>query len=138
MSYEIPGFTRSYEAAIDLSAKYLCFVKKSGALLVGPAAASDPVVGVLQNKPNKPSTAGVFQGAERTSATVMISGVTRVIVGATAVAAGDLLVIESGTTGKVVPKGTASAGTAVVGQAEEAGAAGAVIAMLLKPLGAVV
>lgn len=136
MSYEIPGQTRSYEAAVDLSAKYLHFVKKSGALVVASDAAADPVVGVLQNKPNKPSGAGVFQGAEKSSATVMISGVTRVIVGATPVAAGDLLVIE--TTGRVVPKGTASAGTAVVGQAEEAGAAGAVIAMLLKPLGAVV
>jgi glutamate racemase len=112
MSYEIPGFTRSYEAAVDLSGSYLKFVKKSGALIVACAAATDNVIGVLQNKPNEPGV-GVFTGA--------------------AIAAGVAATIDA--QGRVVAAG---AGNPVVGVTETAAAnADEVVSLLLKPLGAV-
>jgi hypothetical protein len=131
MSYEIPGFTRSYEAAVDLSGSYLKFVKKSGALIVACAAATDNVIGVLQNKPNEPGV-GVFTGTENAAGTVMISGVTRVKAGA-AIAAGVAATIDA--QGRVVAAG---AGNPVVGVTETAAAnADEVVSLLLKPLGAV-
>jgi hypothetical protein len=133
MAYEIPGQTRSYEAAVDLSGSYLRFVKLNGAVLVAVAAATDKAVGVLQNKPNKPGT-GVFLGAERSSATVMISGVTRAINGvAGALAAGVPVYLDS--VGRVTT--TAQAGQCVGITETAAAAQGEVVSVLLKPLGSV-
>lgn len=84
MSYEIPGMTRSVEAAGDLTASYLRFVKLAGATITAIAATSDAAYGVLQNKPNAAGIAG----------TVMLSGVTRVKSGK-ALAAGVAVYIDS-------------------------------------------
>lgn len=132
MAYEIPGFTRSYEAVVDLSGSHLKFVKLTGANVIGAAtAATDDVVGVLQNKPLSAGV-GVFQGGSNNAATVMISGVTRVKSGA-AVAAGVAVTIDA--QGRVVAAG---AGAPVVGVTEGAAAAAdEVISILLKPLGGV-
>ena len=132
MTYEIPGFSRSYEAVADLENSYLKFVKLNGAVLSAVTGVNDAAVGVLQNKPNKPGT-GVFTGAERSAGTVMISGVTRVFAGA-AIAAGVLATIDA--QGRVVAAG---AGAKVVGVTESA-ASGAdqLVSLLLKPLGGVV
>lgn len=132
MAYEIPGFTRSYEAVADLSESFFKFVKLEGAVLSAIESADDNAVGVLQNKPNRESPSGVFQGGERSAGTVMISGVSRVVAGA-AVNAGDLLSIDA--QGRVVP---AAVGGKVVALAETA-ASGAdkVLSALLVPLGGV-
>ena len=132
MAYEIPGFTRSYEAVVDLSDSQFKFVKLTGANVVGAAtAATDEVVGVLQNKPLSAGV-GVFQGGSNNAATVMISGVSRVRAG-DAVAAGIGVTIDA--EGRVV---TAAAGNPIVGVTETAaGAADEIVSVLLKPLGGV-
>ena len=130
-AYEIPGATRSYEAAVDLSGSYLKFVKLSGATIVAVSAATDGAVGVLQNKPNKAGT-GVFTGAEKSSGTVMIGGVTRVFAAA-AIAAGVPVYLAAD--GSVTT--TAQAGKCV-GVTETASTAGGqLVSVLLKPLGSV-
>ena len=132
MTYEIPGATRSYEAVGDLSGSFLKFVKLNGATLVAVAAATDNAVGVLQNKPNKPSAAGVFQGAERSAATVMVSGVTRAVSGK-ALNAGVAVYLDA--QGRVTDVVT---GGKCVGVTETAcSAADKLVSILLKPLGAV-
>ena len=77
MTYEIPGFTRSFQAAGDLSAQQYKAVKLSGATIVAVAAVGDRHIGILQNKPSVAGAAG----------TVMVSGVTRAVCDA-AIAAG--------------------------------------------------
>lgn len=131
MTYEIPGFTRSYEAVVDLSGSYLKFVKLNGAVLVAVAAATDKAVGVLQNKPNRPGT-GVFTGTERTSATVMVSGVTRAVAGI-ALAAGVPVYLDA--TGRVTS--VAQAGQCVGITESACSNVGELVSVLLKPLGSV-
>src|SRR5688500_15353351 len=101
MTYEIPGFTRSHEAATDLSASYFKFVKLSGAVLAAVTAAGDNAIGVLQNKPNRPASnlgpgpsTGLGLGGERSAGTVMISGVSRVFAGK-ALAAGTPVYLDA-------------------------------------------
>lgn len=131
-AYEIPGFTRSYETAADLSASRYKFVKMSGATVVAVTGATDNAVGVLQNQPNKAGT-GVFVGAQNNAATVMIDGVSRVFSGA-AVAAGVPVTIDA--SGRVV---SAGAGARVVGVTETAATdADQLVSVNLKPLGGVV
>lgn len=132
MAYEIPGFTRSYEAVVDLSASQFKFVKLTGANIVGAVtAATDEAVGVLQNRPLEPGV-GVYQGGSNNAATVMIDGVSRVRAGA-AVAAGVGVTIDA--QGRVV---AAAAGNPIVGVTETAaGAADEIVSVLLKPLGGV-
>jgi hypothetical protein len=132
MAYEIPGRTRSYESAVDLSASYFKFVKLSGALLVAVTAVTDKAVGVLQNKPNKAGV-GVFQGGERTSATVMIDGVTRAISGK-ALAAGVPVYLD--VQGRVTD--VAQAGQCVGITETACSAVDKVVSVNLKPLGSVV
>lgn len=138
MAYEIPGFTRSYEAVVDLSASQFKFVKLTGAKIVGAVtAATDDAVGVLQNRPLEPGV-GVYQGGSNNAAAVMISGVSRVRAGA-AVAAGVPVVIDA--QGRVVAAAAgATANTQpVVGVTETAaGAADEIVSVLLKPLGGVI
>lgn len=132
MSYEVPGFTRSYEAVADLSGSHFRFVKLTGAKIVGAVtAATDNAIGVLQNKPLEPGV-GVYKGAQNNSATVMLSGVSRVVAGG-AVAGGVPVTIDA--TGAVVAAG---AGAKVVGVTETAAsAAGQLVSVALKPLGGV-
>lgn len=122
MSYEIPGFRRGYEVAGDLSGQQFRFVKLSGGTLAAVAAATDPVIGVLENKPNV---------NKDKRATVMISGVARVMA-SKAIAAGVLVYITAD--GRITDT---AASNQAVGVAETAAtAAGDLISVLLKPLGA--
>jgi len=49
-AYEIPGFTRSYEPAADLTASWFKFVKLAGSVVGGVTAANDPALGVRAMK----------------------------------------------------------------------------------------
>lgn len=124
MAYEIPGFTRSYESAADLSGTFLRFVKLSGAVIVPVTAATDDAIGVLQNKP-APNTASP-------SGTVMTSGVTRCMSGK-ALAAGVAVYLD--TSGRVTD--VSSAGNSVGITETACSAVDQVVSVLLKPLGAV-
>lgn len=123
MSFEIPGTVVSREAAGDLTASYLKFVKLSGANIVAVAAATDALVlGVLQNKPNAAGIVG----------SVMVDGITRVKAAA-AIAAGVAVFIDA--TGQVTT--TAQAGKSVGVTMTATANAGEIISVLLKPLGAI-
>lgn len=131
MSGEIPGFTLSVEAGgKDLSGSWYKFVKMDGATLAAVASATDAAIGVLQNKPNEPGT-GVFTADGPDVGAVMVSGVSLVKVGATAVNAGDTVALDG--TGAVVPSGTGTD----VGVAMNAGEANGTCHVLLSPLAAV-
>ena len=91
----VPGQPGS---AVPNSGMQYRFVKVTGAHQVGlTTAAGDVVVGVMQNKPQKPGQA----------ATVGISGITNVIAGA-AISAGASLVSDG--TGRAVPVGATPSG----------------------------
>lgn len=144
MAWDIPGFDRSWTAGgsagvanSDLSVaatvngincpngyQYM-FVKFSGGLLVPVAAATDNAVGVLQNKPI-PGQPGQ----------VRLSGVTRVRSSDSAITVGTKVYLDA--FGMVTHTQTSTAGC--VGVAEEVSAtnAGYVIAVCLKPFGAVI
>ena len=82
MAVETPGFTLSFEAGADLSAKQYHFVKLNGAngrSVVACSGATDRPVGVLQNDP----TSGQM-------ATVMVTGITQLVADAD-LAAGDTI-----------------------------------------------
>ena len=132
MAYEIPRFTRSYEALVDLSASRYRFVKMAGAVVVAVTAATDAGIGVLQNQPNKAGV-GVFQGGQNNAATVMISGVTRAMSGK-ALAAGVKVYLDA--VGRV--SDVAQAGQCVGYTETACSAVDQVVAVNLKPLGAVV
>jgi hypothetical protein len=131
MAYEIPQFSRSYEAVADLSASQYKFVKLVGGVLSSVTAATDAAVGVLQNKPNAAGV-GVFKGGERSSGTVMVDGVSRVKAGK-ALAAGVAVYLDAqGRVTDVVVAGKC------VGVTESAcSAADQLVSVLIKPLGSV-
>ena len=121
MAKEIRGFARTYLVAGDMSANLYKFVKISGSTVVAAAAATDAVVGVLQNKPT----------AAGQPATVMIDGLSKCIA-SKAITAGSVVYIAAD--GRVTDT---AASNKAVGIAESAvTAAGQVISVLLKPLGA--
>lgn len=141
MAFEIPGFQRGWIAggtaggagdlsiartvnsiAID-SYRYM-FVQFSGGLLVPVTAVGNPAVGVLQNKP-APGQVGE----------VMISGVTRVRSSDASITIGSTVYLDA--FGMVSTTPTSSH---ALGVAEEvsATATGYVIAVCLKPFGAIV
>lgn len=143
MAFEIPGFQRSWiaggtagTAGSDLSISQtinsiLCpngyqymFVKLVAGVLVPVTAATDKVVGVLQNKP-APGQPG----------TVMISGTTRVRSTDAGITVGSEVFIDA--YGMVKSTGTANQ---AIGIAEEvsATASGYIIAVTLKPFGSIV
>lgn len=122
MSYDIPGFNRSYVTAGDLSASWYRFVKLAGATAVACTLATDKGVGVLQNKP---AVAGA-------AATVSITGVTRVFSGI-ALAAGVPVYLDS--IGRVTS--VAQVGQCVGVTETACTAIDQLVSVLLKPLGAV-
>jgi len=126
MAYEIPGFSFSLPANIDMSveATYqftpVTAVAATGAGINTPtaiapvAATGDPMLGILQNNP---------QLAE--AGTIVVDGISKALLGGT-VAIGDLLM--------ATPSGglqVATSGKYAVAQALEAGDSGNLIAVLL-------
>lgn len=108
----VPGQPGS---AVPNYGKMYTFVKVTGANQVGLCvAATDPYVGILQNKPQKPGAA----------ATVGILGVSNVVCGGI-VSAGDKVAPDSA--GKAVTDGTNGKCVAL-----QAGTSGSVIAVLIK------
>lgn len=122
MAFDIKGFARSYEAGADLSAKKYTFVKKSGALIIAAAAATDKVIGVLTNAP-KSGEVG----------TVEITGVVKVVCADASIAAGVPVYITA--LGKV--SATVQAGQCVGVTETATSNADEIVSVLLKPLGAV-
>ena len=131
-AYEIPGFTRSYEPAGDLTASWFKFVKLNGSVIDAVAAATDNVIGVLQNKP-RPKDQGTvgLVGNAAFAGTVMVSGVTRVYASKAFAAGVPVYVTADGSVTDV------AAANHAVGVSEQASSgAGVLVSILLKPLGA--
>lgn len=132
MAYEIPVFDITLIAGADLSANQYCFVKTDANGQAVLAAAGEPVIGVLQNKP-----------ASGQAAQVRIYGVSKVVAGG-AVAKGALVASDATGKAKTAVATTADttsgalSGSHVAGIAlQSAGAAGEIISVALLPMGAV-
>jgi hypothetical protein len=116
MAYEIPDFSFSLPAAADLSAAQYKFVKvnTSGQAALVATAGVD-AHGVLQNDP----------AAAGRAATVLFSGITKVVAGGTVTVGARASIDSSGRA--VVATGPASCGTFL-----SAGAVGEIVTMLLQ------
>jgi hypothetical protein len=144
MALEIQGFQRSWiaggtagSANSDLSVactvngiscpngyQYM-FVKFSAGLLVPVTAATDNAVGIIQSK-TPPTQA----------ATVMLSGVSRVRSSDASIVVGTKLYLDA--FGMVTHTQTSSAGCIGIAEEASANATGFMIAVCLKPFGAVI
>ena len=133
-------------AGEDLSAKQFCFVKLDGNSITGtPSAiaatqATDYCIGILQNQP-KVVASGTVSGAtvyNYGEAEVTISGITKVVAGATNIAIGGRLSVD--TSGRAVPVSAtnASATKYILGTALSASSAtGDIITMVVSTSAAV-
>ncbi len=120
MAYEQTLRNVGLPASADLSASQFCFVAvNANGQLVLPAAGGD-AEGILQDKPNGAGAYGE----------VGILGVSKLVVGAGGVTAGDLLSCD--VNGKAV---TAAAGNKILGRALTTGAAGVIIPALIQQKG---
>jgi hypothetical protein len=120
MAYEQTLRTIGAPASADLSASQFCFVAvNANGQLALPSAGGD-AEGILQDKPNG---AGVY-------GEVGILGVSKLVVGAAGVTAGDLLATD--VNGKAV---TATTGNKILGRALATGAAGVIIPALIQQKG---
>jgi hypothetical protein len=120
VAYEQPGFKFTLLAAADLRTHQYKFVDVDATGRAALGANGGRVVGVVQNKPNTGESAELCH-----------SGISKVIAGA-AVTAGDEL--QSDATGRAVLATTTNQRIGVALQS--AGAAGALIAVLLRTRGA--
>ncbi len=120
MAYEQGLRNIGVPASADLSASQFHFVvvNNNGQLAL-PAAGGDGD-GVLQDKPNAAGIEGE----------IAVGGVTKVVVGAGGVTAGDLIATDNA--GKAV---TAAAGNKILGRALATGAAGVIIPLLIQQKG---
>jgi Uncharacterized conserved protein (DUF2190) len=118
MSFQVPLFLPSgFEASADLSASQFRVVKLGSTGIAVATAATDNIVGVLQDKP----------AAAGRACQVMVHGISRVVASA-AITKGAFLTATTG--GKVVT--TTTAGQHIIGTAvEDAAADGDVIACLI-------
>ena len=120
MAYEQTLRTVGLPASADLSASQFCFVAvNADGNLALPSAGGD-ADGILQDKPN---ALGVF-------GEVGILGVSKLVVGAAGVTAGDLLTTD--TAGKAV---TAASTNKILGRALASGASGVLIPALIQQKG---
>jgi hypothetical protein len=120
VAYEQTLRTIGLPASADLSASQFCFVAvNANGQLALPSAGGD-AEGILQDKPN---AAG--QAAE-----VGILGISKLVVGAGGVTAGDLLATD--VNGKAV---TAATGNKILGRALATGTAGTLIPALIQQKG---
>lgn len=122
MAKEVPILMRSKVSTNDLSAlQFTAVVLDTTAGNVIPPGAGVAVYGVVQNNP----VAGAV-------ADVMVYGLTKMIVGASTVTVADKVMVDSA--GKAV---TATSTNFSIGWAEETGAAGTTISVMLIPSGKV-
>jgi len=123
MAYEQSLRNIGVPASADLSASQFCWMKVDGnGNLALPSAGGD-ADGILQDKPNALGQQGELA----------ISGVSKVVVGAGGVTAGDLLQVTAA--GAVIT--AATTGHKIVGRALATGAAGVLIPMLIQQKGSV-
>jgi hypothetical protein len=115
MSYEIPGFSFTLPAAVDLSSAEFTFVTVDANGLCNVPAAGGRVIGALNNKPR----AGE-------SATIVNSGIAQVVASAAIAVGSDVAATATGQAA-VWATGNFKAGVAL----EAASAAGVIIAVLL-------
>jgi len=116
MATEIPGLVITFLAGETMaSAQYRPVrLEADGQIDIAGATPGEDALGVVQNKP-----------AAGEEATVMTSGVTKVVVGTGGVTAGDYAqAIADGVT-------TAASGDYVIGQVLDTGVAGDIVRMLL-------
>jgi hypothetical protein len=120
VAYEIQGFDiGTLEASADLSANRYQFVTVNSSGQVAVAAAGDPAIGVLQNKP----------AAAGRSATVRVLGVSKVKAGA-ALTKGDQ--VASNASGKAVTATKATVNTSDTGVASDPVIASNVLGIALE------
>ena len=129
----------------DLSSSQYKFVKLDGNVLTGTpscvvaTAATDYCIGILQNQPKSVTSGGFTNYGE---AEVTISGITKVVAGATNIAIGARLSVDS--SGRAVPVTAAAAttnskyifGTALTASGSS-GATGDIITMVVSTTAAV-
>lgn len=113
------------EAGADLSASQYCGVKQNSSqqVVLPSAQVGEPMLGVLQNKPD----------AAGRAATVAIGGVTKLLLGGT-VAAGERFTFD--TDGKAIAVG--SGDDFSFGQITEGGTSGTIGSGLIQPTGSVI
>lgn len=123
MAYEIPGFSFTLPAGVDLSSSLYCGVTLSStSKAVLPAAQGDRIVGVLNNKPKA-----------NEAATIVQTGIVQMKAGDVVNLSAGGTVVMADTSGRAVPF-TGTAGDYPVGVAlEAASAANIIIAVLLVP-----
>jgi len=122
VAYEIPGFSFTLIAGEDLSGSQFCGVNVDGdghAILPTQGARA---VGVIQNKPDNGE-----------AATVVVTGVTKVLVGITGFVAGDNVTVDDD--GSIIQ---ATSGDRCIGVALQTAAAGTLGTVLLLNGGAAV
>lgn len=119
MAYEIPGRTLTLLANADLSAVQFTGVALDNTGKGGAPSAGASILGILQNKPTS--------GQE---ASVMLDGVSKMLVGSATVTAGDKVMVDSA--GKAV---TATSTNFAIGWALTTGAASTIITVALIPGG---
>ena len=120
MAYEQSLRTVSVPASADLSASQFCFVVVNANGQLALPAAGSHAEGILQDKPN----------AQGQTGEVGVLGVSKVLVGAGGVTAGDLIATD--VNGKAV---TAAAGNFVLGRALATGAASTYVPVLIQQKG---
>ena len=123
MAYEQSLRSIGVPASADLSASQFCFMIVNGSGQLALPAAGGDADGILQDKPN----AAGFEGQ------LAIGGVSKVVVGAGGVTAGDLLQVTAA--GAVIT--AATTGHKIVGRAMATGAAGVLISCLIQQKGSV-
>lgn len=117
MSFEIPGFLLTLEAAADLTAEQYTGVVVDANGKAAQAGNGADAIGILQNKPNTGQ-----------AATIMVNGVSIVKAGTGGLTAGDDVGMDAN--GEAV---NAASTDAVIGIALETFAAGEYGAVLLRP-----
>jgi len=121
MAYEQNLRSIGVPASADLSASQFCFMTVNGSGQLALPAAGGDADGILQDKP---AAAGV-------EGELAVFGVSKLVVGAAGVTAGDLLMTDAA--GKAV---TATTGKKILGRALATGAAGVLIPALIQQKGA--
>lgn len=127
MAYEIPFHKITLEAGSDMSADVdkLVVLASDGQIDVATTVSTQPVIGVLQNKP----------AAAGRAASVAVQGILRVICGES-IDEGNLLTASAVTAGRVdVANGSTNV---VIGRALQSGEAGEVISALINCSGAAI
>lgn len=116
MAYEIPGYSFTLVAGEDLTQYCAVDVEAATGQVISPSGTGARAIGVVQNKPT-----------DGKAATLVCSGVTKMLVGAGGITAGDNITVD--TDGKAL---TAVATNRVLGIALKTNAAGTLGTVLLQ------